>query len=64
MSDCIVVLEPGVFLADGEGDPPRVCDVRNAKVFRSPEEAICAVKKARENRAFQNAQIFYPTLKG
>ncbi len=62
MSDCIVVLEPGVFLADGDGDPPRVCDLKNAKVFSSLEEAIGALEKARGNRLFQTAQIIYPTV--
>ena len=60
--DCIVVLEPGVFLADGDGDPPRTCHMTNAKVFHSPREAEYALFRAREYRRFEDARIFYPTL--
>lgn len=53
----IVILEPGVFLSDGEGDPPRVTDLKNAKIFGSMKEAIVGLGKARKFRPFLKAEI-------
>jgi hypothetical protein len=60
--ECIVVLEPGVFLADGKGDPPRTCDLKNAKVFPSITAARSALFEAREFRPFDHAAFLFPTL--
>lgn len=62
MDEYIVILEPGVFLADGEGDPPRVCDIRNAKVFPSLKAATSALADARKFRPFECAEFFIPSI--
>lgn len=61
--DCIVVLEPGVFLAEGDGDPARTCDMHNAKVFHSRREALDALRMvARQYRPFLGARLLELTL--
>jgi hypothetical protein len=52
-----VQLEEGVWLADGEGDPPRTLVKDNAKEFESMSEAVQALCNAREYRQFKDAQI-------
>lgn len=52
-----VQLEKGVWLTDGEGDPPRTLVEGNAKEFDSNDEAIRALTKARKYRPFKNAVI-------
>ena len=52
-----VLLEDGVWLADGEGDPPRTLVEENAKDFVTLGEALTALKEARQLRPFINAQI-------
>ena len=52
-----VELEPGVWLSDGEGDPPRTTDKENAKEFRSMSAAHAAIKEAREYRPFKAALV-------
>lgn len=53
-----IELENGVWLADGEGDPPRTLDSDNAKLFWPREKAEAALKDARRCRAFENARIY------
>ena len=53
----IVELEPGVWIADGEGDPPRTLDAQNAKPFDSISEASTAIEEARKYRPFKSARI-------
>lgn len=52
-----VQLEDGVWLTDGEGDPPRTLVEEKAKEFKNTEEALKALTKAREFRPFETAQI-------
>jgi len=52
-----VLLEEGVWLTDGEGDPPRTLLEINAKEFITLPQASKALKKARRYRPFKNAQI-------
>ena len=52
-----VELEPGVWLADGEGDPPRTLMQENAKEFETMGEAIKAIAEARKYRPFPMAVI-------
>lgn len=52
-----VELEEGVWLADGQGDPPRTLVKSNAKEFNSLETALAALKRARKFRPFKNAEI-------
>ena len=52
-----VQLEPGVWLADGEGDPARTLDEKNAKEFKTITSAVKALCKAREYRPFPKAVI-------
>jgi hypothetical protein len=57
-----VLLEKGVWLASGRGDPPRTLIEENARGFASNSMAKKALEKAREYRPFPNAQI--ETYKG
>ena len=50
----VVELEPGCWLADGQGDPPRCCKIENAKVFTDYVEAVVAMVEWRKYRAFKN----------
>ena len=52
-----VLLEDGVWLAAGEGDPPRTLVNEYAKEFKSTLDAYKALEKAREYRPFENAMI-------
>ncbi len=52
-----VLLEKGVWLKDGEGDPPRTLVESNAKEFNSSAEAYKALTRARKYRPFKNAII-------
>ena len=52
-----VLLEEGVWLAEGEGDPPRTLLEANAREFRNITEACRALTEARKMRPFKNAQI-------
>lgn len=50
-----VVLEDGVWLADGVGDPARTLVQENAAVWRSRRAAQDALEQARKFRLFANA---------
>lgn len=52
-----VKLEEGVWLASGDGDPPRTLVEENAREFRDMAEATEALKDARQHRPFPNAEI-------
>jgi len=52
----IVELEDGVWLADGDGDPPRTSQMSNARKFNSNAGAIGAIWDAREYRPFFGAK--------
>ncbi len=52
-----VQLEPGVWLADGDGDPPRTVLEDHAKEFDTKEEALMALSEARKYRLFENAEL-------
>lgn len=51
----IVELEPGVWLTDGEGDPPRTLVKSNAKRYQSAAYALGALTRARKFRPFEAA---------
>ena len=53
----IVELEKGVWLADWEGDPGRTVIRKNALQFFELDNAVKALKKAREYREFRRACI-------
>lgn len=53
----IIQLEDGVWLADGEGDPPRTLVKENAKEFADMNEALEALTEARKFRPFEKAEI-------
>ena len=52
-----VLLEPGVWLADGDGDPPRTLVEADAKEFASRFVAFMALESARKYRPFERAEI-------
>lgn len=52
-----IELEAGVWLTEGEGDPPRTLDKRRAKDFETLTEAHAALKEARKFRPFKGAII-------
>ncbi len=52
-----VQLEPGVWLAEWEGDPGRTFKEESAKEFKTIKEAAKALNKAREYRPFLRAVI-------
>ena len=51
----VIRLEEGVWLASGDGDPPRTLQKENAKVFNSTANAKKALHAAREFRMFWHA---------
>lgn len=51
------MLEPGVWLSSGNGDPPRVTKKENAKQFATSRDARAALIAARQFRPFSNAII-------
>lgn len=53
----IVELEPGVWLAEGEGDPPRTLNIQNAHIFEFVTQAHRAMVTARTFRDFQHARV-------
>lgn len=57
----VVELEPGVWLADGEGDPPRTLVKASAKRYQSSSSAVGALCRVRKSsgRAFEDALIVY-----
>lgn len=57
MAKWIVELEPGVYLADGEGDPPRTLEAASARVFGSHPRACTGIKTARNYRPFEHARV-------
>lgn len=57
MPKWIVELEPGVYLADGDGDPPRTLAKTSALQFSSHPRACIARNKAREFRPFAQAKV-------
>ena len=54
-----ILLEPGVWLAEGEDEdgPPRSLEEANAREFASLHEAMIALVDARRFKPFKNAQI-------
>lgn len=54
-----VELEPGVWLTEGEGDPPRTLDIQFAGSWRSIVTAQKHLDAAREFRPFPNAQLHH-----
>lgn len=59
MSEWIVELEPGVWIADIEGDPGRTLRKENAKQFLSPKSARRGITNARRYRAFTAAIVTF-----
>jgi hypothetical protein len=57
MSNWIVELEPGVFLAPISGDPGRCLDARNARVYDSHPRARLALMAAQKLRPFEKARV-------
>lgn len=57
MREMLIELEPGVYLADGEGDPPRTMKKENAKRFRTLSILRKSLKTAREYRPFPDARF-------
>jgi hypothetical protein len=63
MNDYIVELEPGVWIADGDGDPPRTLARANAKRFESKWLAQEALRVARRRRPFLGASVYSASVK-
>jgi hypothetical protein len=53
----MIELEPGVWLTDGEGDPPRTLDAHHATQWDSLAEALKALEDARRFHPFTNARL-------
>ncbi len=52
-----VQLEPGVWLTEGDGDPPRTTVEANATEFTTQAQALKAIQEAREYRKFPRAVV-------
>lgn len=52
-----ILLEEGVWLAEGEGDPPRTLVEDNARIFPNMRKALLGLRDARKYRPFENAEI-------
>lgn len=55
----IVSLEPGVWLAKGQGDPPRTLDIRESGEWTNKKDAQAALTRARKFRKFEHAYITF-----
>ena len=60
----VVELESGVWLSDGDGDPPRTLVIASAQTYETYQYAIDALKWAREFRAFPGARITEGSSRG
>ncbi len=56
-SEFVVALEPGVWLADGDGDPARTLILENAKPFSRFKDAKHALSVARQYNPFPEARV-------
>ena len=63
MTQWIVQIEPGVYLAEGDGDPARTMQIDNAKQFNSHPRARIALMSARRYRAFLDATVTLAPLR-
>ena len=52
-----VLLEEGVWLAEGDGDPPRTLVEEHAQEFKTMKDAVKALTVARKFRPFKDAAI-------
>ena len=52
-----IELEPGVWLADGDGDPARTLNEQEAKDFPTLWDACHALTCARKYRPFKDAVV-------
>ena len=57
MSKYIVELEPGVWVADIDGDPGRTVVEANAQRFERATAACAALSEARRYRPFRRAAV-------
>lgn len=57
MNQFLVRLEAGVWLSDGDGDPPRTLLEDHAKRFNTHREAAQAIRDARAIRPFPFASV-------
>ena len=57
MSKWVVELEPGVWIANFDGDPGRAVILKNAQQFDNMQSAGKALTAAREYRPFKTAMI-------
>lgn len=57
----IVKLESGVWLAEGDGDPPRTLLENNARTFSTHGAAEAALYWAQTRRPFDRAEIMERT---
>lgn len=57
MANWIVELDPGVFLADAEGDHGRTLAIEKAKVFKSHPRARIGLLDAQKYRYFEAARV-------
>ena len=53
----IVELEPNVWLAKGEGDPPRTLVFEHSKKFKTRQQAGIELIHAKSYRPFPDAEI-------
>jgi len=53
-----VKLEPGIWLAYGDGECPRTTNEIDAREFISEKEALIALSQARKVSAFEKAEIY------
>ena len=53
----VVLLSDGVWLAEGNGYPPRTLVARNAKLFATMQGARAALTRARKYHPFATAEI-------
>lgn len=57
MPNWIIELEPGVWLTEGEGDPPRTLVKANAVSWMNTLAAMKALNAAKAYHTFPNAKI-------
>ena len=57
MAKWIVLLESGVYLAAGQGDPARTVHADSARQFDSHPRARNAMRAARKHRPFVDAKV-------
>ena len=64
MTEYIVELQEGTWLAEWQGDPGRTLDIKNARRFEKKSSAYRSLANALDKRDFKNPKVVPVTVCG